>query len=111
MHFGRSASPHRGSLSSGNTCVGQNAWHRPALLELTTDRIGVIALVGMQDVAVWKAFDQRRASGAIRDLAAGEHEGERTALSVGQRVDFYRAPAARAADCLGLLPGNWIVLR
>ena len=58
----------------------------------------------MQDLAIWQMFEQRRAGGAVCDIAASEHEGERTTLIVGQRVDFRRAPAARAADRLILLP-------
>jgi hypothetical protein len=50
--------------------------------------VGVIAFVGVQDVAIRKAFEQRCARRAIGDLSAGGHEGERTALSVGQRVDI-----------------------
>jgi hypothetical protein len=33
----------------------------------------------MQDIAIWKTIEQRRGGGAIRDLAAGQQESERTA--------------------------------
>ena len=49
------------------------------VFDLTTDSVGVIAFVRMQDVAVRKTVEQRCASGTIRDLAAGQHESERTA--------------------------------
>ena len=55
-------------------------------------------------VAGRKAFEQRRARRAVGDLAAREHEGDRSAERVGQRVDFRRPPAARAADRLIFLP-------
>ena len=54
----------------------------------------------MQNVAIRKMFEQRGARRAVCDLSAGEHEGERTALRVGQRVDSRRAAAARATDGL-----------
>ena len=40
----------------------------------------------------------------IRDIAAREHEGDGPTTRVGQRVDFGRASAARAADALIFLP-------
>jgi hypothetical protein len=58
----------------------------------------------VQDIVIWKTVEQRSASGTIRDLAAGQHESERTALSIGQRMDLGRLPAARAADGLIFLP-------
>lgn len=83
---------------------GRDVGHRAALLNLAADGVGVIALVGVQDVAIWKLFEQPSACCAVGDLAASQHEGERSALSVGQRVNFRRAPAARAADGLIFLP-------
>lgn len=41
---------------------------------------------------------------AIGNVAAGEQEGDGTAIAVGQCVDFGRTPTARAADGLRLLP-------
>ncbi len=51
-----------------------------------------------------RAFEQQRAGLAIGDLSAGQQEGERAAGAVGEGVDLGRAPAARAADGLALLP-------
>src|SRR3954451_9781510 len=51
------------------------------------DRISVVALVGVQDVAVRKPFEQRLSSGAVCYLSASEHEGKRATLSVCQRGD------------------------
>ena len=36
--------------------------------------------------------------GVVSDLTAREHESEMMTLSVGQRMDFRRAPAAGAVD-------------
>ena len=74
------------------------------VLDLSTDRVGVVAFVCMPDVAIGKTMEQRRGGGAIRDLAARQHESERTALSIGQRMDLGRAAAPRAADGLIFLP-------
>ena len=41
---------------------------------------------------------------AIGDLPSGQQEGERTAELVSEGVDLRRAPTARAADGLVLLP-------
>jgi hypothetical protein len=54
----------------------------------------------MHDIAIWKTVEQRRASAAIRDLAAGQQGSERAALSIGQRADLGRATASRAANGL-----------
>jgi hypothetical protein len=66
--------------------------------------VGIIALVSVHDFAIGKLFEQPGAGCPGSDLAAREYEGERTALGVGQRVDFRCAPAARTADRLILLP-------
>lgn len=42
--------------------------------------------------------------GAIGNLSAGQQERDGAAEAIGQRVDFRRAPAARAADRLILFP-------
>jgi hypothetical protein len=83
---------------------GRDVRRRAPLLDLAADGVGVVAFVGVQDVAIWELFKQQGARCAVGDLAAGEHEGERSAVGVGQRVDFRRAPAARAADGLIFLP-------
>src|SRR4051794_21363754 len=82
------------SSSSTPICLWRDVWHRATPLDLLTDRISVVALVGVQDVAVRKPFEQRLSSGAVCYLSASEHEGKRATLSVCQRVDFRRAAAA-----------------
>ncbi len=58
----------------------------------------------MQNVASRKPREKLRARRAVGDLTAGEHEGERTKLCIGQGVDFGGASAARAIDGLIFLP-------
>ena len=41
---------------------------------------------------------------AVADLATGQVEVERVALEIGLEVDFGRETAARAAECLAMLP-------
>jgi hypothetical protein len=48
----------------------------------------------VQNVAIGKLFEQLGARRAVGNLPTCEHEGDGTALSVSQRVDFRRAPAA-----------------
>jgi hypothetical protein len=54
----------------------------------------------VHDFAIRKLFEQPGIGCALGGLAAGEDDGERTALGIAQRVDFRRALAARAADRL-----------
>jgi len=58
----------------------------------------------MQDFAIRKPRKQRRARYAVSDLATREHDGERSALGIGQRMDFRRAPSTGEADGLIFLP-------
>jgi hypothetical protein len=52
----------------------------------------------VHNFAIGKLLEQSGPGRAVGNFAAGEHEGERSALGVGQRVDFRRARAARTAD-------------
>jgi hypothetical protein len=47
----------------------------------------------VQNVAMRKLFKQFGACCAVGDLPTREHECDGTALAVGQRMDFCRAPA------------------
>ena len=51
-----------------------------------------------------KFGQQRRAGRAVRDLAAGQQESDRSTLSVRERVDLGGASSARAPDRLVALP-------
>ena len=68
--------------------------------DLAADGIVVIAIVSVHDFAISKLFEPRSAGCAVGHLAAGEHEGDRTALGVGRRATLRRAPAAQATDRL-----------
>ena len=84
--------------------LGRNVGHRAAIPDLSPNGVRIVALVGVQNVAIGQLFEKGRARRAIGDLAAGEHERDRSAQCVGQRVDFRRAASARAADRLIFLP-------
>ena len=84
--------------------LGRDVGDRAALLDLGADRVRVVTLVRVQDLAGRKPRQKFRAGCAINDLAAGECERERTALCVRQRMDFGRPPAARASNRLAFLP-------
>jgi len=74
-----------------------------AILHLFSESVEIVALVAMKDVEFGQLRKQRRASLAVGGVAAGEHEGDRPAVGVAQRVDLGRAAAARAANSLVLL--------
>src|SRR5437763_15640596 len=44
-------------------CLWRDVWHRATLLDLLTDRISVVAIVGVQDVAVRRPFEPRLCTG------------------------------------------------
>jgi hypothetical protein len=83
---------------------GRNVWHGVSRLDLSADGVAVVTLVAMQNVAARELRQKLCACRAIRDLAAGEHEDDRSALGVRQRMDFGRASAPRAADRLCAFP-------
>jgi hypothetical protein len=56
----------------------------------STCRRIAVALVDMQDVIVWKIFEQLCARGAVCDLPSIEHEGEPAALSVRSATGLWR---------------------
>ena len=84
--------------------LGGNVRGRAGRLDLATDRVAVVALVGEEDAAGWQVLEKARSGRAIGDVAAGEQEGERTTEAIRQRVDLGRAATSRAADRLGRLP-------
>jgi len=73
-------------------------------LDLAADGIAVITLVAMKDFGGGDVVEQDIGSDAVGHLAAGQQERDRTTEAIGQRVDFSRSPAARAADRLVEFP-------
>src|SRR5436190_8299421 len=71
-------------------CLWRDVWHRATPLDLLTDRISVVALIGAQDVAVRKPFEQHLSSGAVCYLFASEHEGKRATTRALPRVSVGR---------------------
>ena len=84
--------------------AGRDVRHGAHALDLSADRIAIVALVTMEDAGTGHLAQQNRSSGAICDLSAGQQECDRSAVAVCQRMDFGRAPAPRAADRLTALP-------
>lgn len=68
------------------------------------EAVAVIALVAVQKTDGGHSVQQRLGGDAIRDVAAGQVEGDGTAVQVYEGVDFGGASAARTADGLGALP-------
>jgi len=66
--------------------------------------VAVVALVGKKRGHGRRQRQHIGCRGDVGILAWGQMKGDRPAERVAQRVDFRRAPAARAADRLGVLP-------
>ena len=68
--------------------------------------LGVVALVGDRGAGpdVGSEVKQGLELPAVAGLAAGQREVKRVAFEVGLERDLGREPAARAAECLALLP-------
>lgn len=84
--------------------LGWDVRRRSFALDLAADGVAVIALVATQDGGCGHLVEQRIGGRAVGHLAAGQEERDGAAELVGERVDFRRAPAARAADRLRDLP-------
>ncbi len=84
--------------------LGRNVRRGAIALDLSPDGIAVVAFVAMNDVGLWHQIQQGVGRGAIGHLAAGQEEGDRAALTIGQGVDLGGAPATRAADGLVEFP-------
>lgn len=74
------------------------------LVDGVTHGIGVIAAISDQQRVGRQEREQGERSTAIGGLAAGQSEGARPAMFVGQRVKFGGAPAPADADRLRPLP-------
>ena len=84
--------------------LGRNIGRGAAALDFAADGVAVVALVAVEDVGRGHLVEQRVGGDAIGYLAAGQEERDRAAESVGQRMDYCGAPAARAPDRLVDLP-------
>ena len=84
--------------------VGRNVRGSALALDLATDGIAVVALVAIEDIGRGHLVEQRVDGDAIRHLAPGQEERDRTAEMVGECVDFRGAPTARTTDRLIDLP-------
>lgn len=73
-----------------------NVRHRTVVFDLPADGIAVVALIAMEDARPRHLLEQGCPGGAISDLTAGQREGDRLALAIGQRVDLGRALTAEA---------------
>ena len=66
--------------------------------------VTVIAFVGDERAHGWRERQNIRRRRDISILAWGQMQDDRPAKRIAQRMDFCRAPSARAADCLIVLP-------
>jgi hypothetical protein len=84
--------------------LGRNVGCSTLALDLAAHGVGVIPLVAMQDFGRGNPVEQDIGSDAIGHLAAGQQKRDRAAEAIGQRVDFRRPSATRAADRLAEFP-------
>lgn len=98
VEVGREATlPHSGGL-------GRDVGCGPLALDFVAHRVGVIALVAVQDLGRDDPVEQDLGSDTVGHLAAGQQERDRATEAIGQGVDFRGPSAARAADRLAELP-------
>jgi hypothetical protein len=84
--------------------LGWNVRRGTLALNFATDGVAVVALVAIEDVGRGHLVEQCVGGDAVRHLAAGQEERNRTAEMVGEGVDFRGPPAARTTDRLSDLP-------
>ncbi len=87
-----------------SVALGWDVWNRTLNLDQVTDAVAVVSAVGMDETA-WRQFVQQKlASLAVGSLARRQQEGERSALTISDGVDFGVASASADADRLGVRP-------
>jgi hypothetical protein len=72
--------------------------------EPAAESVGVLGLVGDDPLGRGYHFEQRRRHGDVGDVARRRAKGDRSAVSIGQAMDFGRAAAPRDPDRLRPLP-------
>lgn len=75
-------------------CLRRDVGPSLSFSSLGPNGVGIIALVGQQDISLVELVRQRVSLGAVGDLAAGQTEGNGTPFRVDERVDFACKPAA-----------------
>lgn len=83
---------------------GRNVGRRPLCFDFLAHGVGVVSLVAVDQFGRADFIEQCIGRDAVWHLAAREKKSDRTAISIGQSMDFRGASAARASDCLAFLP-------
>jgi len=98
--FGKEGGPVFGAFAVGDDRADAALAGRLAV------RLGIIPLVADNRPGrdVRADVEQEREIAAVAGLAAGQMKGQRQAVEIALQVDFAGKPAARAAECLALLP-------
>ena len=82
-----------------------NDWNSAALLDVGAHVVGVVSLVGKEDLGIGRAcIHHEIVALVVRDFSAGELRGDRQAFGVGPEMDFRCETAFRAAETLFLSP-------
>lgn len=80
-------------------------WARPRpLLDLPADGGTIVPFVAVQEFGCGHPVEQTVGGGAVRNLTAGQQEGERPTTRIAQGVDFGGSPTSGPSDGLDALP-------
>ena len=80
--------------------LGRDVGDRALLLNQVADAVAVIGAVGVNDASPGQPAQQMLGGAAVGGLAGRQQESERSALLVGDGVDFGVSPAPADADRL-----------
>lgn len=84
--------------------IGRDHRFCSAVRQPITQAVGIVSSVSQQSSGWRRSWQQLACGREIMAIAGGNQESDRTAVILGQRVDFGGAPAARAADPLLEVP-------
>ena len=101
--FARGRGAARNSFSNGDF-FRRDVRRRAQAFDFSPHGVAVVALVTMQDRCRGHLIEQSISGGTIRDVAAGQQEGQRPAVAVRQGVDLRGPATSGAADGLIALP-------
>ena len=78
-------------------CLGGNVRRGTGRLDASAEPIGVVGLVGEQDGSLAQPTEQLGGGRTIRRLAGREHQFERQAMCIGERMDLGGQSSSAAA--------------
>jgi hypothetical protein len=83
--------------------IGRDYRLDPPLGQLLAQAVGITSSVGQEAAGMGDHADEAASTDQIVGITGRDHEGQRPADMIRQRVDFCRLPAARTSD--GIVEG------